>query len=103
MAECCKIELDRWGVKVQVVTPGFVETPAQDNNAFPKPDMVSPETAAEEIVAGLKGKRFEITFPKSFIRKLKIAYALPKDIYLPLVQKQTGWAKPLAKDAKPGG
>ncbi|MFW5661629.1 MAG: SDR family NAD(P)-dependent oxidoreductase [Oceanicaulis sp.] len=43
MAECLRIELHRYGVHVQCVTPGFVETPAQDDNAFPKPFMISPE------------------------------------------------------------
>jgi NAD(P)-dependent dehydrogenase (short-subunit alcohol dehydrogenase family) len=47
MAECLAIELHRYGVKVQCVTPGFVDTPAQDDNAFPKPFMVSAETAAQ--------------------------------------------------------
>ena len=94
MAECLAIELHRHGVFVQCVTPGFVETPAQDDNAFPKPFMVSAETAARRIAAGLNARRFEITFPRRFTWMLKAIYALPYSWYLPLVRKQTGWDKP---------
>ncbi|PWE18022.1 oxidoreductase [Marinicauda salina] len=93
MAECLRIELHRHGVLVQAVTPGFVETPAQEDNEFPKPFMISPETAARRMAAGFRSRRFEITFPRRFTWMLKLIYALPKAWYLPLVRKQTGWGK----------
>jgi short-subunit dehydrogenase len=95
MAECLRIELHRHGVLIQCITPGFVETPAQDDNAFPKPFMVSPETAAERIASGMQTKRFEITFPRRFTWMLKAIYALPRAWHILLVRKQTGWDKPL--------
>ena len=94
MAECLRIELHRYGVLIQCVTPGFVETPAQDDNAFPKPFMVSADTAAKRIAEGLTSKRFEITFPRRFTWMLKAIYALPRAWHIPLVRKQTGWDKP---------
>ncbi len=103
MAECLKIELDRWGVKVQVITPGFVETPAQDENEFPKPMMITPEQAALYIQKGLKRGAFEVTFPKGFTVPLQWTYALPKDWYLSLVKRQTKWNRPLPDGAVPGG
>ena len=93
MAECFKIELDRWGVRTSVINPGFVETPAQDDNTFPKPFMVSADTAAKRIVRGLKTQAFEITFPKRFTYQLKLLGLLPARTRLNLVKKQTGWAK----------
>lgn len=95
MAACLRIELHRHGVLCQVITPGFVETPAQDDNAFPKPFMVSAETAARRIASGLKSKRFEITFPRRFTWALKAIYALPYGWSLGLIRKQTGWDKPV--------
>ena len=96
MAEACRIELHRHGVLVQAVTPGFVDTPAQDDNAFPKPFMISADTAAKRIVSGLKTKRFEITFPRRFTWMLKAIYALPRGWHINLVRRQTGWDKPAA-------
>lgn len=95
MAACLRIELHRFGVLCQVITPGFVETPAQDDNAFPKPFMISASEAAKRIAAGLKSKRFEITFPRRFTWALKAIYALPYSWSLGLVRKQTGWDKPV--------
>lgn len=95
MAACLRIELHRYGVLCQVITPGFVETPAQDDNAFPKPFMVSADTAAKRIASGLKSKLFEITFPRRFTWALKAIYALPYGWSLGLVRKQTGWDKPV--------
>jgi len=94
MAEGLAIELHRYGVHVQCVTPGFVDTPAQDDNDFPKPFMVSAETAAKRIARGMTRPRFEITFPRRFTWALKLIYALPRSWHIALVRKQTGWDKP---------
>jgi short-subunit dehydrogenase len=91
MAECFKLELERYRVGVSVSTPGFVDTPAQEETPFPKPFMVTPELAARRIVQGVQRGGFEITFPRRFTWMLKALYALPKPLYLPLVRKQTGW------------
>jgi len=91
MAECLRIELHRFGVHVQCITPGFVETPAQDDNEFPKPFMVSAEKAAARMAGGMTSKRFEVTFPRRFTWMLKAIYALPRGWHIPLVRKQTGW------------
>lgn len=93
MAECLRIELHRYGVFVQVITPGFVDTPAQEETEFPKPFMIEPEIAARRMAKGLTSKRFEISFPRRFTWMLKAIYALPSEWYLPLVRKQTGWGK----------
>ncbi|MGF1455586.1 MAG: SDR family NAD(P)-dependent oxidoreductase [Alphaproteobacteria bacterium] len=91
MAEAMKIELDRHGVRVSIINPGFVETPAQDDNAFPKPFMIPSKKAADLIVKGLKRQAFEITFPKIFTYQLKILKWLPRDWYIALIKRQTGW------------
>lgn len=94
MAACWKIELDRVGVGVSISTPGFVETPAQDDNAFPKPFMIKPETAAKRIADAVARGGFETTFPRRFTWVLKAIYALPKPLHLPLIRMQTGWGGP---------
>jgi NAD(P)-dependent dehydrogenase (short-subunit alcohol dehydrogenase family) len=94
MAECLRIELDPLGVRVQVATPGFVETPAQDDNRFPKPFMISPDRAAQYMTDGMATGAVEISFPRRFTWLLKALYALPKRLYVPLVRKQTGWDGP---------
>ena len=99
MAESLRIELDRYGVLVQCVTPGFVETPAQDDNAFPKPFMISAESAARRMANGMKTRGFELTFPKRFTWMLKLIYALPRTWHINLVRRQTGWNKPIEDES----
>jgi len=93
IAEALKVELDRWGVRTSLICPGFVDTPAQDDNAFPKPFIISAPEAAARIVRGLRGQAFEISFPKRFTYGLKLLHLLPAKLRLELVKKQTGWDK----------
>ncbi|MBY5520666.1 SDR family NAD(P)-dependent oxidoreductase [Rhizobium leguminosarum] len=91
MAESLKFDLDKMGIRIQLVSPGFVDTPATRKNAFPMPALVSVEEAAREIAAGLKSQAFEITFPKRFTAMLKLARLLPYSVYFTLVNRVTGW------------
>lgn len=94
LAETLEIELAPHGLRVTIVNPGFVDTPAQDDLEFPKPFMVSSDTAAKRIVNGLKKNKFEITFPRRFTYILKVLNNfLPKDMYINLIRSRTGWDK----------
>lgn len=93
MAEAMKFDLDRLGIAIQLVSPGFVDTPATKENPFPMPDLMPVEAAAEALAEGLKRPdRFEITFPRRFTRKLKLLRLLPYGLYFPLVARATGWS-----------
>ena len=81
-AESLYFDLKRKGVKVKVISPGFIKPPMTDENDFPMPMMKSPEYAAEKIYAGLvKKNNFEIHFPKSFTFIMKIIQILPNWLY----------------------
>lgn len=91
MAESLKFDLDKMGIRIQLVSPGFVDTPATRKNAFPMPALISVEEAARQIAAGLKSQAFEITFPKRFTTMLKLGRLLPYGAYFALVNRATGW------------
>ena len=91
MTESLKFDLDKMGIRIQLVSPGFVDTPATRKNAFPMPALVSVEEAARQIAAGLKSQVFEITFPKRFTTMLKLGRLLPYSAYFALVNRATGW------------
>lgn len=93
MAESLKFDFDRMGIRLQVIAPGFVDTPATAKNPFPMPHLVSVEEAAERIAEGLKTGTFEITFPKRFTCQLKLLRMLPYRLYFAIVAKSTGWSK----------
>lgn len=94
MTESLKFDLDRAGLRIQLINPGFVDTPATRSNPFPMPHLITTEEAAREIVNGLKHpSKFEIAFPKSFVRQLKALRLLPYKAYFSLVARTTGWNK----------
>lgn len=77
MLECLKLDLQHEGIDVRVVSPGFVKTPLTDKNDFPMPFRISADDAARRIVKGLKGKAFDVQFPKRFTYILKAIACLP--------------------------
>ncbi|EFO33848.1 short-chain dehydrogenase/reductase SDR [Roseibium sp. TrichSKD4] len=98
MAEALKFDLDLAGIRIQIINPGFVDTPATKSNPFPMPYLMSADEAVGEIIKGLKDpKAFEIAFPKPFVRQLKFLKALPYSLYFKAVSKSTGWSKKTKK------
>ncbi len=91
MAESLKLDLDGAGVRISIINPGFVDTPATRDNPFPMPALMPVEQAARRIVAGLKRGGFEITFPRRFTWWLKFLNILPYGLYFRAVYGFTGW------------
>ena len=81
MAESLNFELDRMGIHIQLVTPGYVDTPLTAKNKFDMPDIVSAQQAADAIAAGLKSPSFDINFPKSLVYRAKLLKFLPYSFY----------------------
>ncbi|MEO9528590.1 SDR family NAD(P)-dependent oxidoreductase [Roseibium sp.] len=92
LVESLKFDLDPAGIRIQLISPGFVDTPATESNPFPMPYLISVDEAVAEILKGLRHKtRFEIAFPAAFVRRLKLLQLLPYRVYFPLVARATGW------------
>lgn len=89
LAESLAIELYGTDISIQVINPGFVDTPLTKQNDFDMPMMITPEKAAQKILKGLKRGSFEITFPWAFSFILKTISILPKCISIPLIRKVT--------------
>lgn len=90
LAEALKLELDRHGIKLQLVNPGFVKTPLTDKNDFPMPFLMDVDVAAERMARGFEGSAFEITFPRRFAYLLKLLRMLPYRLYFPIIARMTG-------------
>ena len=52
-SESIYFDFKKFGVKVSVVSPGFIKTPLTDKNEFPMPFLKTREYAAEKIFNGL--------------------------------------------------
>ena len=94
LTESLYFDFKRFGVRVCLVSPGFIKTPMTDKNDFKMPFLKTAEYAAEKIYDGLIKKNvFEIHFPKSLTLILKILSFLPNRIYFSLIGKMTKYQK----------
>ena len=82
LAESLQPECKARGIDVRLINPGFVKSPLTDKNNFKMPFIVEAEYAADKIVDGLAGGKFEIHFPKRFTFLLKLLRSLPYVFYL---------------------
>lgn len=87
MAESLKFDLDRVGVTVTLVNPGFVKTAMTATNTFPMPFLLEVDDAAERIVRGLASGKFEVTFPWQLACPLKIIQLLPSRLFFWLISR----------------
>ena len=75
-------------IDVRVINPGFVETRLTNKNDFKMPMRISSQKAAKAIVQGLDRSAFEIHFPKTFTRIMKLLSILPNTLYFALMRRQ---------------
>lgn len=89
LTEALRLDLHGSSIDLRLINPGFVRTPLTDKNTFSMPALLEPEQAAQAIITGLAGNRFEISFPARFTLLLKLLRCLPYSWYFPLVRKLT--------------
>ncbi len=88
LAETLRIELERDGIVISLVNPGFVKTPMTAVNDFPMPFALEADDAAARIIRGLRKHSFEIAFPWRFVIILKMMRILPYRLYFWLMRRQ---------------
>ncbi|HFH2921718.1 TPA: SDR family NAD(P)-dependent oxidoreductase [Pseudomonas aeruginosa] len=90
LCEALRFDCERHGIRLQLVNPGFVETPMTKRNSFPMPFMVSLEAAAARIVEGFARGGFEIVFPRRLAWLMKGMRLLPYPAYFWAIRKLAG-------------
>ncbi|MBE7636612.1 SDR family NAD(P)-dependent oxidoreductase [Sneathiella sp. P13V-1] len=88
-AEGLRVSLQKTGIKIQLVNPGFVRTPLTANNTFKMPFLMGASEAATRIVKGMEGSKFEISFPKRFTYFLRLLQMLPYGFTLKFLNERT--------------
>ena len=85
LGESLAMDVAAHGVKVSMIAPGFVKTPATDINTFSMPFIISAEDAARRIANGVEKGQAHIAFPKRFSFLLRLINLLPRGAYTRLV------------------
>ena len=87
LCETLRPEFERLGLTLQLINPGFVSTRLTEKNDFPMPFLMSEENAAERIMDGLEGERFEVVFPLRMAFLLRFLRILPYGLYFTLMRR----------------
>lgn len=87
LAKVLSLDLQRYGIKVCLINPGFVKTPLTAKNDFPMPMQISADKAAQHIYKGLLKGRREIHFPMAFTFILKFLAFLPESIWRSMAKR----------------
>jgi short-subunit dehydrogenase len=88
LAETLRLDLERFGVLISVVNPGYVDTQITQSLNYERPaHMLTPAQAATLMIAGLKAKRYEITFPWQTVWPVKIMRFMPNSWFFWLSRK----------------
>jgi NAD(P)-dependent dehydrogenase (short-subunit alcohol dehydrogenase family) len=90
LAEVLYMDLARENIGISAVHPGFVETPLTAQNAFSMPALITPDAAADAMLAGWRDGLFDIHFPRRFTWWLKAIRLLPFRWAQALVLRLTG-------------
>ena len=88
LAETMRAELTGT-IDVRLISPGFVDTRLTQRNNFTMPAIITPQSAADAIIKGLSGRKFEVHFPRRMTYGLKLLQALPYWALLPLTRRLT--------------
>jgi short-subunit dehydrogenase len=87
LAQIVFSDLKPKGLDVYLVNPGFVDTRLTKQNDFDMPALITPDRAAESIIAGLEMGKFEIHFPKRFTRFMQLLALLPDRLRFYLLKR----------------
>lgn len=87
MCEALRPEIETFGIKLQLINPGFVKTPLTDRNDFEMPFLISVEQAIDYILSGFETDRFEIAFPTRFAIFMSILRILPNSLFLAITRR----------------
>jgi short-subunit dehydrogenase len=88
--EALRGNLGKFGIKVNVICPGYIKTPMTDVNEFPMPFLMSAEKCAAIIKRGLEKNKSRIAFPFALYFVVWLATLLSPKITDPLFAKLPG-------------
>ena len=102
MAEGLKYDFDKMNLRLQVINPGFVDTPLTAKNEFKMPSLVPVDVAAEHMARAIRSGGFETSFPFQLAFFLKILRIMPQPWRFWILNWRTGWKnRPMANGRKP--
>ncbi|MBX3581183.1 MAG: SDR family NAD(P)-dependent oxidoreductase [Rhizobiaceae bacterium] len=91
MAEALQYDLPKMNIRIQVVNPGFVDTPLAAKNKILMPALVPVEEASRRILKAIRSGGFETTFPRRFTWTIKFLSILPHRAVFSFINAVARW------------
>ncbi|MBE0548675.1 MAG: SDR family NAD(P)-dependent oxidoreductase, partial [Rubrivivax sp.] len=90
LAESLYFDLTDHGIGVSVVCPGYVDTPATEQNDYRMPALITADEAAAHMMSGWGRGEFQMHFPKRFTAWVKALSHVGDAMYFRAVRRVTG-------------
>jgi len=92
LAQTLRIELEPYGIKVQLFCPAFVKTESTPVGEHALPGIITAKKAADLIYSSLGSNYFEVFIPNNFlIWSLYLLKFLPENLAHKLIKWKTGY------------
>ncbi|WP_315920127.1 SDR family NAD(P)-dependent oxidoreductase [Mesorhizobium sp. SP-1A] len=91
IAESLKFDFDKIGIRIQVMNPGFIDTPLTRASGVRLPALMPAPVAAKRALEGIQRGGFEVTFPRRLTWSLKLLSMLPRPFCLSVIGRLTKW------------
>lgn len=91
IAESLRHDFVKLNIRIQVVNPGFVETPLTAGLEVAMPGMMTARGAAARIMKAIRAGGFETSFPRRFTWWVRLVAILPAGIRHHIVAWATRW------------
>ncbi|RWM10495.1 MAG: SDR family NAD(P)-dependent oxidoreductase [Mesorhizobium sp.] len=101
LAESLKYDFDKMNIRIQVINPGFIDTPLTEKNKLPMPGLMPVHRASRRMARGIRKGGFEVTFPYHISWPLKLLGLLPRPTGRFVIGLTTSWwGRPLHFDRR---
>lgn len=91
LAQSLRFDFEWIGIRLQIVNPGFIETPLISRHSFPMPAKIDVASASRRLIAGLDRGGFEIAFPRRLVWPMKVIRLLPASLRHLMLRWLSGW------------
>ena len=79
MADALRYDFEKMNIRIQIINPGFVDTPLAAKNTHLMPALMPVEKASRRMVKAIRSGGYETTFPWRLTWGLKFMRAWPHE------------------------
>lgn len=91
LADCLRFDLERKGLTISIINPGYVETPLTEGfEDHPMPGLMALDPALDIIMSGLAARKFEIAFPRRMALLVKLGTRVSNFTYFRITRWTMG-------------